>query len=185
MAGARWAGTHCSSRWPWYRSRWGLARIPPSTVSWMRWLFRALPVRNPGELVIRRAKQAPLAGVNIDGRVGPEPGATWASEDFPWPFYERLRHEKSREHTIVMHTKTQDASVLERKQNLRLARALRRALRFRSRYGDSVGRHPRSDIRNFRRTGGDGYGLRRERHRCESNVPIDATKTRDVSDQNR
>ena len=74
---------------------------------------------------------------------------------------------------------------VERKQNLRFARALRRALRFRSPYGDSVGRHPRSDRRNFRRTGGDGYGLRRERHRCEPNVPIDATKTRDVSDQNR
>jgi predicted permease len=57
-------------------------------------LFRALPVRNPGELVILnwRAKQAPPAGVkDIDGSVGRERGGGWASADFPWPFYELLR----------------------------------------------------------------------------------------------
>ena len=60
-------------------------------------LFRALPVRNPGQLVILhwRAKQAPLAGVDIDGQVGREPGGTWASADFPWPFYDRLHDDNN------------------------------------------------------------------------------------------
>jgi macrolide transport system ATP-binding/permease protein len=58
-------------------------------------LFRALPVRNPGELVILhwRAKQAPLVGVDIDGQVGREPGGAWASADFPWPFYDLLHND--------------------------------------------------------------------------------------------
>jgi predicted permease len=64
-------------------------------------LFRALPVRNPGELVILnwRVRQAPPtgyvepAGVRVvDGRVNFEPGGARTSSDFPWPFYQLLRH---------------------------------------------------------------------------------------------
>ena len=66
---------------------------------------------------------------------------------------------------------------VERNQNLRLARALRRALRFRSPYGGSVARHPRFRIDgSFAGRVATVMALRRERHRCEPDVPIDAAK---------
>jgi macrolide transport system ATP-binding/permease protein len=75
-------------------------------------LFRALPVRNPGELVILnwRVKQAPPtgyvepAGVRVvDGRVNFEPGGARTSSDFPWPFYELIHNDNDVFSTLFAH----------------------------------------------------------------------------------
>jgi predicted permease len=59
-------------------------------------MVRALPVRNPGELVILnwRAKGArdPAVVQDHTGSSYSEPGGGKTSPDFPWPFYELLRN---------------------------------------------------------------------------------------------
>jgi predicted permease len=56
-------------------------------------MVRALPVRNPGELVILnwRAKQDPGVVQSHNGSSYDEPGGGMTSPDFPWPAYELLR----------------------------------------------------------------------------------------------
>src|SRR6185312_11458924 len=62
-------------------------------------MFRPLPVKSPGDLVILswRAKQGPAnsspepPGIRIvDGNVYTEPGGARVSSDFPWPFFQHL-----------------------------------------------------------------------------------------------
>ncbi len=62
-------------------------------------MFRPLPVKSPGDLVILswRAKQGPEnsspepPGIKIvDGNVYTEPGGARVSSDFPWPFFQLL-----------------------------------------------------------------------------------------------
>jgi macrolide transport system ATP-binding/permease protein len=57
-------------------------------------MIRALPVRNPGELVILnwRAKQDPPVVQSQNGNNYDEPGGGKTSPDFPWPAYELLRN---------------------------------------------------------------------------------------------
>jgi predicted permease len=57
-------------------------------------MIRALPVRNPGELVILnwRAKQFPDVVQSSNGSMYDEPGGGVTSPDFPWPAYELLRN---------------------------------------------------------------------------------------------
>ncbi len=57
-------------------------------------MIRALPVRNPGELVILnwRAKQQPASH---NGSAYDDPGGGMTSPDFPWPAYELLRDHNS------------------------------------------------------------------------------------------
>ena len=57
-------------------------------------MIRALPVRNPGELVILnwRAKQDPGVVQSQNGSNYDEPGGGKTSPDFPWPAYELLRN---------------------------------------------------------------------------------------------
>ena len=56
-------------------------------------MVRALPVRNPGELVILnwRSKQDPLVVQSHNGSDYDEPGGGTTSPDLPWPAYELLR----------------------------------------------------------------------------------------------
>ncbi|MGI8743292.1 MAG: ADOP family duplicated permease [Bryobacteraceae bacterium] len=58
-------------------------------------MIRALPVRNPGELVILnwRAKQNPAVVQSHNGSSYDEPGGGETSPDFPWPAYELLRND--------------------------------------------------------------------------------------------
>ena len=64
-------------------------------------MIRALPVRNPAELVILnwRAKQEPAVVQSHNGSRYGEPGGGMTSPDFPWPAYELLR-----EHNNVFST---------------------------------------------------------------------------------
>jgi macrolide transport system ATP-binding/permease protein len=57
-------------------------------------MLRALPVRNPGELVILnwRAKQDAGVVQSHNGTSYDEPGGGITSPDFPWPAYELLRN---------------------------------------------------------------------------------------------
>jgi macrolide transport system ATP-binding/permease protein len=57
-------------------------------------MIRALPVRNPGELVILnwRARQDDGVVQSHNGSAYDEPGGGITSPDFPWPAYELLRH---------------------------------------------------------------------------------------------
>jgi macrolide transport system ATP-binding/permease protein len=57
-------------------------------------MIRALPVRNPGELVILnwRAKQDDGVVQSHNGSAYDEPGGGITSPDFPWPVYELIRH---------------------------------------------------------------------------------------------
>ncbi len=61
-------------------------------------MIRALPVRNPGELVILnwRAKQEPAVVQSHNGSRYGEPGGGMTSPDFPWPAYELLRESQQR-----------------------------------------------------------------------------------------
>jgi predicted permease len=56
-------------------------------------MIRALPVRNPSELVIPnwRAKQDPAVVQSQSGSSYDEPGGGQTSPDFPWPAYQLLR----------------------------------------------------------------------------------------------
>ena len=58
-------------------------------------MIRALPVRNPGELVILnwRAKPDPPVVQSHTGSSYDEPDGGQTSPDFPWPAYEHLRNE--------------------------------------------------------------------------------------------
>jgi predicted permease len=58
-------------------------------------MVRALPVRNPGELVIPnwRAKRDPAVVQSSNGSEYDEPGGGTTSPDFPWPAYELLRNQ--------------------------------------------------------------------------------------------
>ena len=60
-------------------------------------MIRALPVRNPGELVILnwRAQQDDGVVQSHNGSRYGEPGAGVTSPDFPWPAYELLRQNNS------------------------------------------------------------------------------------------
>src|SRR6185437_15474816 len=57
-------------------------------------MIRAMPVRNPGELVILnwRANEEPDSH---NGSTYDEPGGGKTSPDFPWPAYELLRDHNS------------------------------------------------------------------------------------------
>ncbi|HLJ17292.1 MAG TPA: ABC transporter permease [Bryobacteraceae bacterium] len=59
-------------------------------------MLRALPVPNPGELVIlnwrTKTKQDPAVVQDHTGTSYDEPGGGKTSPDFPWPFYELLRN---------------------------------------------------------------------------------------------
>ena len=57
-------------------------------------MFRALPVRNPGELVILnwRAKQEPAVARATNGPLYDAPGGGVESPNFPWPVYELFRN---------------------------------------------------------------------------------------------
>ena len=57
-------------------------------------MIRALPVRNPGELVILNWRAKPDPGVvqSQNGSNYDEPGGGKTSPDFPWPAYELLRN---------------------------------------------------------------------------------------------
>jgi hypothetical protein len=57
-------------------------------------MLRALPVRNPGELVVLnwRAKRFPDVVRSNSGNTYDEPGGGKTSPDFPWPVYELFRN---------------------------------------------------------------------------------------------
>lgn len=60
-------------------------------------MLRALPVRNPGELVILNwhAKRFPPVAYSSNGSMYDEPGGGITSPDFPWPAYELFRNHNS------------------------------------------------------------------------------------------
>jgi len=60
-------------------------------------MIRALPVRNPGELVVLnwRARQDDGVVQSHNGSSYDEPGGGMTSPDFPWPAYELLGHNNS------------------------------------------------------------------------------------------
>src|SRR5437667_465468 len=60
-------------------------------------MIRALPVRNPGDLVILnwRARRDPAVVHSHNGSGYDEPGGGMTSPDFPWPAYELLRNQNN------------------------------------------------------------------------------------------
>lgn len=81
-------------------------------------MIRALPVRNPGELVILnwRAKQEPDVVQSHTGSSYKEPGGGIRSPDFPWTAYELLRDHNNVFSTVFAYERAGQLNLITRGQ---------------------------------------------------------------------